>query len=515
MTEPEAKKEKSLVKEEQVAYKIEFKRLNKVALLTGGLFILLALFNIPFLYNPEMNQLTFNLSGKPTFMLGGNLTFYLFVGIIPLFIGLLVVIFALCTSRKKTFLLTADGSCLYKNKSFQFKDDLQRIQLGKRHQRFVIWFPVAIMIFLVFLLLDYMNFLAPSFDITTTFFGIEYSVKIMLLFNVFFIIGTLLLITLFPRRLCRIDTAEFYIKFNYSSLNVQLISEPPHAFPYLKAFEVLSSTKPSKVTPPPQAPTPPAHYPEILKHQLTDPTFAHIPLLSLGCNVLLFLSIFLPQFLPDFFLGGFTFRIEYFLAVIAFYFIVRTLQNKWYSAQRIELIDDPANLLIFRSNKFFGDSIDYFAHIAAIKRDSTTRAPNFFEYIFLFIPIMEIFWLLSYYLTYTDYFFTQNWYTFLYLSLIIGIFLLLAVEYVFPHETLMITPNAQLPSRKAPETFHIYFPPTPILTSLPILENFKQKKFLQTSYRGLLLLLIPIIFTLTWILLSAIGIMPPLSDTIF
>jgi len=515
LKENKIKKEETQWQDKFISYRVEFKRLNKVALLTGLLFVLLAIINIPSLYNPELDQISFNLSGKPTFGLGGNLTFYIFIGIIPLLIGLIFILFSVFSSGKKVFLLSDDGTCIYKNKEFIFKDALQQIRLGKRHHRFVIWFPVAIMLFLVFLLLDYMNLLAPNFDITTTFFGIEYSVKAMILLNVFFIIGVLILFTLFPRRLCRIDTSEFFIKFNYSDLNIIQVSETPANLPYIKPFEMLSKNK--KVNKKHQKETieVPDKYPEVLKKQIATQNFRHLPLATLLSNIGLFLIIFLPQFIPNFFLGAFTFKIEYFITLAAFYFTVRTLQNSWYSNQDVQLIKEHSNLLIKRSNRIFGESVDYFANVDKVERDYEPRTPNFFEYILLFFPIMQIVWLIANYVTYAEYFFTQNLYTILYITVIIGIFLFLATEYIFPKPNLSVTPQAQNPQLKNFDKYSIYFPAEKTLKKLPFMETIKQKTFLQTSYKGFLLILIPVLFALTWITLSSLGIMPHISETIF
>ncbi|NVM27813.1 MAG: hypothetical protein HWN65_03135 [Candidatus Helarchaeota archaeon] len=513
--ESKEKKFESKWPNKNISYKIEFKRLNKIAFISGLLFILLALINIPFLYDPELNQITFNISGKPTFGLGGNITFYVFVGIIPALIGLIIVLFSIFTARKKEFLLSDDGLCLYKKKEFVFKDKLQQIRLGRRHQRFVIWVPVAIMIFLVFLLLDYMNFLAPSFDITTTFFGVEYSVKTMLLLNIFFIIGVLLLFTLFPRRLCRIDTSEYYIKFNYTNLNIQQISETPADLPYIRPFEALSTDKTLGEKHEKGAIGVPEHYPEVLKKQITANEFNHLPLVTLIFNIGLFLIIFLPQFIPNFFLGGFTFRIEYFLAIAAFYFTARTLQNSWYSNQNIQLIKDQSNLFVKRSNRIFGDSVDFFANIDEIQRAYKPRTPNFFEYLLLFFPIMQLVWLLAQYITFADYFFTQNPYTVLYFLVIVGIFLFLATEYLFPKPILSVTPKAQSPTLTHIEKYNLYFPKKTTLTKLPFRPALKHKTFLKNSYPGLLLILVPVLFTLIWITLHSLGLMPHISETIF
>ncbi len=515
MTEKNNEKGEKELHKQEIAYKIEFKRLNKISVLTGLLFILLAVINIPFLYDPELNQISFNFSGKPTFGLGGNLTFYIFVGIIPALIGLIVLVFSFFTARKKVFLMSNDGVCIYKKKEFVLKDKLQQIRLGKRHQRFVIWFPVAIMLFLVFLLLDYMNLLAPSFDITTTFFGVEYSVKAMILLNVFFIVGVLLLLTLFPRRLCRIDTSEFYIKFNYINLNVQQIAETPVDLPYIKPFEMLSTGEKAEANHKKGKMSAPEKGPEVLKQQINAPDFKHLPLATLICNIALFLIIFLPQFIPNFFLGAFTFKIEYFLTIIAFYFTVRTLQNAWYSNQEIQFSEDQANLVVKRSHKLFGDSTDYFSNINAIERTYEPRKPNFFEYILLFFPIMQIMWLIANYITYAEYFFTQNIYTVLYIIVIIGIFLFLTTEYIFPKPTLSISPKAQNPTLKNLEKYNIYFPAERTLKKLHLSNILKQNSFLRKSYPGILLILVPVLFALTWIILSALGLMPHISETIF
>ena len=106
-------KEKTEI-DENVAYKIEFNRLNEVAIISGVIFIFMAILNMPFLYNPELGTLTTELIGKPTMGIGAALRAYVWLGILPLIIGLIFILFALLQSRKIILLMYKNGKCRQK-----------------------------------------------------------------------------------------------------------------------------------------------------------------------------------------------------------------------------------------------------------------------------------------------------------------------------------------------------------------------------------------------------------------
>jgi len=511
---------------EDVAYIIVFNRFNKIAFLDGILFIVLAIMNLPFLYNPEVDQFVFSIAGKPTFTMGGNLTAYLFLGIIPALFGLIFILFSILTSRKILLILNKDGSCRYVKKGisnllldtqldFMMKEKVQQIQLGKRHHRFVIWAPVAFMIFLIFLIEDYMNFLDPTFDITTTFFGMEYSVKTMFLINIFFIIGILLPITMLPRKLCRLDTSEEYVKFDYTKFKLERISDTEVDLPYIKPFEILSGGRSILPSNEEQKKELPENFPEVLRTQANLKNFKHFPLLLLVLNTTLLVIAILPFIIPNFFLGGFTLKIEYFLIIAAYYFIVRTLHYFWYTNQEISLDNNNSDLIIKRTNRIFGDFIEYFEGIDKIEQDFAPRKPHYLEFALFFLPFMQLIWVIANIFTFPEYFFTKNPYTALYFIVIIAIFIITAAEYIFPRSMLSITPKAQGEQRKRTETYSIYFPSETVLKTPPLKDAIKEKKFLKNSLIGLLLILIPVIFRIIWIILSLQEIVPPIYDTIF
>ena len=508
-------------------YSIIFKRLNKITIFCGLLFIVLALINLPFAYNPELGEITFTISGKPQFGLGANVSFYVFMGLIPVIMGLIFILFSIFTGGRIALFILEDGKCVYLKfgipkilKDFRveldLKDTLQQISIGKRHQRFVMWCSVAAIMFLAFLLLDYMNFLNLTFDITTMFFEIKYSVKLMVLFNVIFIIGILLLFTLFPRRLFLLNTSETLLKFDYTELNVEIVKQvlkAPLNLPYIEPFAILSKSvrKEGKIRK--SEPVIPENYPDVLKAQIYASYFDHLPLFMILTNIGLFLVVFVPNLLPNFFLGSFTFRIEYFITIAAFYSFIRTLQNYWYTDQQIQSKNN--SLLVKRSNKIFGDSVEYFANIDKIERNFTPRKPHFLEYALLFFPILEIVWLMTNMISFPIYFFTQNIYTWLYFTVIAGIFFFTVVEYICPRPKLSITPKTQSKKNGKSELFAIYFPESPVFKLPPFKEAIKRKNFFKNSLMGFLLILIPLAIGIIWVLLSILGLLPPISETIF
>ena len=510
-------------KTEKTAYSIVFKRFNFITLICGLLFIFLAIINIPFLYNPETGEIAFTLSGKPTFGFGAALSSYVFFGLIPAIVGVIFVIFSIVQSRKVIFLMNKNGTCQYiksrgpkllpkSQVEIEMKGTLQQINLGKRHQRFVIWVSVAIMFFLIYLILDYMNFLDPTFDIITTFYETEYSVKLMLLINVFYIIGTIIPYTLFPRKSCRVDTSIEFIQFDYTKIYVEEVSKSEEDLPHVKPFILLSKNMRVGEEDLNKELVIPEHYPDILKTQINTKNFKHLPLFTILTNLGLFLIVFVPLLLPNYFLGGFTIRIEFFIIIAAFYFFVRNLQNNWYSSQNIEATNN--NLLVFRKNKIYGDSVTYFQNVDKAERSYAPRKPHFFEYVLFFFPIIQMVWVVANIISFPVYFFTQNIYTLLYIPALVGILFFTATEYILPRSMMSITPKAQGEKRKNEESFSIYFPGTQIFKAPPI-RYVKKHGFKKNSTTGILLIVIPIIVGIVWVILSLFGILPHISETIF
>jgi len=509
-------------KTEKAVYTIVFKRFNRLTFICGLLFLILAIINIPFLYNPETGEIAFILSGKPTFGFGAALSAYIFFGIIPAIVGLIFILFSILQARKIMFFMNNDGKCQFIKSRYpkllpkhpidiDMQGTLQQIKLGKRHQRFVIWMSIAIMFFLIYLILDYMNFLDPTFDIITTFYETEYSVKVMLLINVFYIIGTILPYTLFPRKECRIDTSIEFLKFDYTKIYVEKVSESEIDLPFVKPFILLSKNMRAGEEDLKMEPVIPDHYPDILKTQINTKNFKHLPLFTILTNLGLFLIMFIPLLLPNYFLGGFTIRIEFFIIIAAFYFFVRNIQSNWYSAQNIESTDE--NLLIFRKNKIYGDSVTYIQDVEKAERTYTPRKPHYLEYVLFFFPIVQIVWVVANMITFPVYFFTQNIYTWLYIPAIAGIFFFTATEYVLPRSMLTFTPKAQGENRKKSESHSIYFPGTQIFKAPP-LRYVKKHGFKKNSTTGILLILIPVIFGIIWVILSLFGILPHISETV-
>jgi hypothetical protein len=515
---------------DKVAYSILFKRFNGITFFTGLLLMLLAVINIPLLYNPELGEITFELIGKPVFGPMAALNFYLFVGLLPAILGLVILFFSIFSSRKVIMFMNNDGTCqyrkfwapkplkastykdfmIYSRADFSLKENIQNINLGKRHHRFVIWAPVAGIILLIFLLFDHLNFLDPTFDVMVDYFDTEYSTKFLIWINVFYLIGIMIPITLFPRKLCKIDTSEEFIEFDYSKIYIEKHSDSVDDIPYVKPFIMLS--KGQRIEEVKQSSIP-DHYPDILKAQINKKDFKHLPLFILITNIGLFLLVFLPQLIPNFFLGGFTLKIEYFLMIAAFYFTIRTLHNNWYSGQKIESINN--NLLVKRKNRIFGDSVEYFANMEKVEQDYIPRKPHYLEYALYLLPMVQIVWWFTYIFSFPVYFFTQNIYTILYFIVIIGIFLFTATEYILPRSVLSVTPKAQSDTRKKIEKYAIYFPSTQVLKKLPLKEARKNKQFFKNSLTGFLLILVPIIIGIVWVILSILEILPHITETVF
>ncbi|MHA1150115.1 MAG: hypothetical protein ACTSR8_17920 [Promethearchaeota archaeon] len=520
------KKDKNLLKDEKIIYRVTFKRFNRVTLLTGLFFFTFVILNIPFLYNPELGAITTDLIGKPTMGPGAAIRAYIWLGIIPLFLGLCFILFSYLSSRTIILDMYENGKGRYIKKGitnflldtqvdFNLKDNLQQISLGKRHQRFVIWVPIAILIFIIYMLIDYINFLDVTFDITFMFFDLELSLKIILLINIFLMISIMIPYTLFPRKLCRIDTAEEFIQFDYSTLEVKKLSESAKALHYINAFKLLNMEERKGGEYIPKESELPEKYPDILKDKINNRNFKHLPLFPIIMNFSFLSLIILPLFIPNYFLGGFTFKIEYFLSIAIFFLIVQTLQNLWFSEQKIFYEKNQNNLLVFRNNPLLGGSVNYFYNIDTIEHQFITRKPHFLEYTIFFFPIVQIIWIFFYMTIFIEYFFIENYYTILYIAVMIGIFYFTASEYVFPRSALNFTPANQRERNKKTEKFLLFFPAEELLKAPPFKEALKTKNGIKPMFRGMLIIILPVIFGLLWVILSFYSQVPGIYDTIF
>ncbi len=489
----------------------------------------MAIINIPFLYNPELGKITFELMGKPTMGPISAIRAYVFVGLLPLIFGLIFVLFSVLTSRKIELLLYKNGMCRYVKKGtsnfkldalvdFQIKDSLQQIEIGKRHQRFVIWATVGLFAFIIFMLYDYLNFLNLAFDIEYEFYDYTLSLRTVLLVNIFWITGVLLLITLFPRKLCRIDTANEFVQFDYCCFTVEKNPKlEGFSLPYIAPFNKACSCERKEGLVVEKKESNAENLPAALKAQLGSPSFRHFPLITLVFNVAFFIVIQIPLLVPNFFLGGFTFRIEYFLSVATYYFLLFTLQNLWFNGQVLELTDNNSNLLIKRNNRLFGDKVQYYYNIDKIEQDFAPRKPHYLEFVLMFFPLWQMIWVIDNMINYSNYFLTTNEYTWIYILVIVGVFGLSAAEYIFPNAIISILPKSQSQNlkRAKSERYQLYFPSDQLLKVPPLKEAFKQKKLFKGSVSGMLLILVPVVFGVIWVVLSTLGVVIPVYDTIF
>lgn len=524
----EEKNEKNIGNQEpreDFSYKITFKRLNKLTILVGIVYIVLAIINIPWLYNDTYGQIMFGFSEKPTILLGANITAYVFLGITPIIIGIAFISFSIITSREISLTILENGECQYFKKGvpilqsnfltkFDLLSNLHQIKLGNRHQRFVIWVPVAINLFIILILYDYINFLNLNYDIAIPLYELSYSLKLNLIFNIVYMIAILIPFTFFPRKLCRIDCTGEYIQFDYEYLILQKKYEYKEVPFYLKPFDILTVGNDAPIPLPKEKLELKSDLPEVLKSQITSKEFCHIPIFQLALCLCVFVLILLSYLLPNYFLGGFTLRIEYFMLIGVFYLIVRTLQNNWYSKQEISSSDGSSNLLIKRTNRLFGESIIYFGNIEKISQEFAPRKPHFLEYGLFFFPLLEIIWTIVNISSNSLYFFTMDPYTVIYIIVIVCIFLLMVSEYIFPLPLITSYPKKQVERGKTNQ-YSIYFPENRSLKFPLIKETFQSDNFIEKYLAGILLILIPLIIGTLWVVLSSIGIIPSIYSTIF
>ncbi|MHA1292248.1 MAG: hypothetical protein ACTSQJ_06220 [Promethearchaeota archaeon] len=514
------------INNEKLIYKITFKRFNKTSFSIGAFFIFLALFNIPLLFNPEIKKLNIGFIGKPLFFYITTYTLYIFVGIFPFIIGIIIITYAILTSRKIILEFSENGSCQYIKKGifksflssdieFNIQNSIQKISIGERDQKLLPWIIFTLMIYIVYLLIDYFNFLYYTFDITYKFYELNLSLKTMLVINIFYIILISSIFILFQKKICRIDTSEEYLKIDYVNFNIEKIKETDIEIPFIEAFFEVKNNIIQIKSKNSEKEKLPDGFPEILKIQTGKECFKHLPLFSILINVSFLSIIILSQIISIFFLGLFTFKIEFFLIIAAFFLLIKTLQRCWYSYQEINFSENYSNLSIKRFNPIFGMTIYYFSNIEKIEQDYIPSKPNYLEYIFFFFPLWEIFIVIVNLFSFPEMFFLNSLLSLFYFVIIVSIFIFIAAEYIFPKSTLCIIPKAQQHNRKKKEKFTVYFPESEKTFFPPFRKAFENKRFLKNSYEGIILILIPVIFGLVWYILIYLEIFPPIYEAIF
>jgi len=497
---------------------ISFKRLNIIPIISGLILIGLAFINIPFLIDEEGN-FYFELLEQPgiTFIIEMNI--YIFIGIIPIIFGLIFIIFSLMTSRTITlnFLEKNDTSSLEieYNKSPVFKNlletnerlslptKIQQIIIGKRHQRFVAWASFALIFFLVYLLTDYINFLNLSFNMFFISGGIPISTRWMLTINILLLLIAAFLIVLFPRRFFQLDTPDDFIKFDYKSFQLERISEESKKIQILDVFELVQEEKGKSIKKEDTINV------NNLKVPLEEVPNSHTPLFNLILSYAFIILTIIIQLIPDFFLLDFTADIKYFITFNSVYFFIRLHHSYWITEQSVEVKED--SLTCVRKNPIAGTWANY-NNFNSINKEYKPYKPHYLEYFVVFFLLVEVIWVIYNLLYFPSYFLT-NPYTFGYILTVIGIIVFIFFEFNTPSSTVSLTPEFQSRESKT-EKFYLFFPVN-FIEKIPRFKDAYKSKNIYDILRINLILLIPIIFGVIWVILSALGLLPPLESTIF
>lgn len=504
--------------EKEPCYELDFYRWNKITFIVGIFYAFLAIINLPFAYNPETASLNFGVSGKPGMVFGANISAYVNTGFIPLIIGVAFMVFSILTSGKIFLSINDDGTATYtkkgfirhvpaKHRSLNLKENLQTLEYGKRHQRFVIWVPVAITIFLIYLLFDYINFLNLSFDITTYFFGLEYSIKSLLFINIFYLIFLMMAYTIFPRKAFKMHTSEEILQFDYVSFNVKKNDGAENALLNPIIFSSINEKQ--------------AELPEN-ERQITDEISEiihasakkHFPAFLVITSLFVLVLMIAVKLIPNYFLGSFTLRIEFFMTIGAMYFLLRFLQNDWYQQQDLAFFNDGKNVFIKRSNQMFGNSGIYLNQVESMTTDAAAFKPHFLEYVLFFFPIVMILWMMSIMVSFATHFLTSNPFTWLHGVVSIVILAYPLILHVFPYPSIKIMPKNQSEHVRTKETFHFYFPTDSVLKGPAFGDIHESRAYIKNTIEGILIWLIPIVFGILWIVLSSFELIPSIFETI-
>lgn len=499
---------------------VSFKRLNIIPIISGLILIAMAFVNIPYIID-EKGVFSFGLLEPPAITFLAELNIYIFLGFIPIIFGSIFIIFAFVTSRTISLDFIKDSSAggseiSYKKKGFFNKifatnqnlispNEIQQIVAGKRHHRFLTWAAFAFLFVLIYLLTDYINYLNLSFDVYFISGGIPISTRWLLTINIIMLLVSAFLIVIYPRRLFQLDTPEDLVKFDYTELTVERFSDESKSISILEIIEstrcVLAEKKIKDNN---------SLAIDELKGQIKEIPKSHIPFFSLILSDVFMIIVIIIQIIPDFFLLDFTADIKFFLTFNSVYFFMRLHHSFLVKEQSIKMENN--SIVCLRKNPISGYWLTY-NNFQDIELDHRPYQPHYLEFFVVFFPIMELIWVI-YNMIYFAPFFLINIYTIPYILVIFVIMACTILQYTVPYPTLSMVPKTQSREGKE-ERFHLYFPITPKEKIPDFGSAFKSRYFKTNYFRALLIISVPVIFGVLWVVLSVLGIVPPLESTMF
>lgn len=451
------------------------------------------------------------------------LPIYIFIGVIPGVVGLIIILYVILNSFPKIIHFSAS---MFRLSELRFgipvkhdfdNDSLQMLNIGNKRMSTHSWLLFSALVYLAAVIWSY-GFDSVLSNGSWFYFTIEQWVwdntemifTINLGFHLFITVLVLiiagLIIVVFPRKNVIIETSDFQIKFPYHSLhlkesNFNTLNEQSSIF---DAFTIYLKTSNKNMSNDNDINSNIKTQNSMIKTQ----SVTFIPHLKISLLGISLFSLFLIIFLPGFFFGDFLFPFGMVGFVTLLFLTLRTLFYECYSKQKLSTPNQ--DFLTIRYNPLSGKQLFYVFNLVNINYEQDYSKNRHFLLLFGTIMIWEIFVVFSNMIQFITYFLTNPW-TFLHLSLSL-LYLLTLIYVVFDRPTnASITPEKQRNLREKrsenlKDSYHISFN-SQISTAkeelriwyINLKQNFTLRK-IKENLTPMVFFIIPLTVFIVWLI---------------
>lgn len=516
--------------------RIRFNRLNWSYVISSILLFFLPIFNFPFTSKPgEPLTIRFFLDFELLARLDTQrnvidvitpIPMYYIIGILPGIFGLILIVYTFLFGGPKWLIIDSENiqvvetKLIFTSLSKIALKDLQTIKVGKRRRNLLLW------LFFLFLSFWAIYIFMYAFDSLKNngslhFFSIfqdvwdgeqiigQINLGLHLLVTALVLFLAPLLITVFSRRECYIETEEFFLDFNFSSikiiapdnskgLNHPLVST---LFMNLKSF-----TK-NKTNLMPQTIDKNNSISSTSNLMTTTYPNRHFPRLKFFFYTVSIIILILFEISPNLYLGNFTIPFINIGLLCTLFFLLTSIDTEWFSHQK--LISSDSNFLIIRKNSLSGPYGYLFQNPTQFEETLTPHSPTLIEYIIVSIFLWEILVIWGTILKYNSYFLT-NPITIIYLFTTLTLFITVLIFYITRTNKLSFYYAQEKPTNPSQDcnSYHSIFWPKAQNSHQLNSKTNKDKLSLSLSLSKIrkiplnliILFIIPLILFILWLL---------------
>ncbi|MBD3353292.1 MAG: hypothetical protein GF364_17560 [Candidatus Lokiarchaeota archaeon] len=463
--------DKAKLSEFKVDTRVIFHRLNWSNIVAICALIFLPIFNYPFtskygapyeyrfFLDPELLS---NLDMDRNLMeLALPIPIYIFLGILPGLLGLLLIAYTLLSSTPHVTYLNSENFRLYEMKVVvpiknDFSNDsLQYVNVGSKRMGGKSWLGFFGLAFLASMVWYYgFDSVLSSgnwyyFSITQPIWDGEVAIGELnlgfhLFITVLLLLGSGLILVLFPRKNLIMETKDAKIQFAYSRITVKNLNSDTKGSSLIYIFNKLRSKKLLKRNAEEISSSnentgseEETSITSVLKKTKNNKYTPRFKLLLLLLSVIFIIAI---QLIPGFFFGDFLIPFGVVGLMVFLNLLLKTIFYDWYSSQ--EILDYDNDFGTLRRNPVSGSRIKYIQNpIKSKPIRELPKSSTFIKFMSGFL-LWEICVVIFNMIEFWDYFVTDPWTVFQLLLCILFVFTL--VYYYFNNETkTALIPKAQ------------------------------------------------------------------------